>query len=332
MDSMILGFLNKLPSLGLVVIIFISLYFLGKAADYLVDQSVVLSKILNIPEAVVGATIVSLGTTIPEVTVSSMAALSGSPAMALGNAVGSIITNTTLILGIAALIGAVPIKKYFMKKQGLFSLVLAVFIMIMSLPALNDGLEGYLSRKIGFILIAILVFYIVMSIVRSPKGGEVSQEYKDKSALLQLFKIAIGVVLVIVSSKILIPSVQLTAERVGVPESIIAATLVAFGTSVPELMTSISAVKKGYGELAVGNVVGANILNILFVVGLSLSLSKDGMLVPGLFVKLQMPIMVLSIGLLLGLSMNKESKLRKVDGFILLGLYIAYLVFNYFFM
>lgn len=330
MDSLIFSTLEKMPTVGVVVIIFISLYVLGKAADFLVDEAITLSAMWRIPKAIVGATIVSLGTTIPEVTVSAMAAMNGNSDLALGNAIGSIITNTTLILGLAALIGKVPVDKGLMKKQGGMLIFSTLLLSVVSLPIFSASNQGLVSRKMGLMFLVLLVIYLYISINSTKNQMDDMEEVLEKrSNLVQLLRLFGGVLLVILSSKVLIPSVEITATRIGIPESVIAATLVAFGTSVPELMTSLTAVKKGHGELAVGNVIGANILNILFVVGGAAVISKEGLLFPSLYFKLQVPMMLLTSVVLYVIGMNKEGRLRKKDGAILLGAYILYIVLNY---
>lgn len=324
--------MENVPTLALILIIFGSIYILGKGADFLVDQAIILSMLWKIPTVIIGATIVSLGTTIPEVTVSLMATLNGNTDLALGNAVGSIITNTTLIMGLVCYIGVIKVDKNMVKKQGLFLAILSIIITIISLPIFSEGSNGVITRVMGFGLLVVLMIYIIVSIIGSKGSNEnaIESDTDTSSIVLQVFKLFIGVVIVVLSSKILIPAVEITAFRVGIPNSVIAATLVAFGTSVPELITAIVSVRKGHGELALGNIIGANILNILFVIGLSASVSKTGIIVPSLYFKLQMPMMIMSTVLLYLLAMNKEEEMKRKSGIILLTTYIVYLALNYF--
>lgn len=332
MDDFIFNLLNVLPTLGLAVVIFLSLYVLGKAADYLVNQAIVLSAIWGVPEVIVGATIISLGTTIPEATVSIVAALEGSADLALGNAIGSIITNGTLILGMSALIANIPIDRNLMKKQGGVLLGSTMLLGFTALPFIygdGDGV-GKVTRSMGVVFLVILGVYIYQSIKEGRSGASAGdQKVQDRSIVYQITRILIGTIFVIISSKILIPSVQITATRIGIPESVIAATLVAFGTSVPELMTSITAVRKGHGELAVGNVIGANILNILFVVGSGAVVSANGLIFPELYLKLQIPIMIIVTAGLFSMGMDKKGEINKKNGIVLIGIYIAYVILSY---
>ena len=329
MDDMIYAAIGSTPTIVLLVVIGISLYVLGKGADVLVNEAIGLSIRWGIPKIIIGATIVSLGTTIPEVTVSVFAAINGHPDLALGNAIGSIITNTALILGIASLVGVLPMDKKALGNQGRIQLATITLFTIISLPFISGGL---ISQKMGFVFLGLLGLYLIGTLIVSRKSkDEDSHEFnqEETALIVQLVKLAFGTFLVIISSKILIPSVEVTAIRVGIPQSIIAATLVAFGTSLPELVTSVTAVRKGHGALAIGNVTGANILNILFVVGGSAAVTKAGLEVPALFYKLQIPTMMVSIILFYLYSKNKDDIITKIQGAILLAVYIVYLVLSF---
>ncbi len=331
MDLILRNFLENVPTIGLVLVIGLSIYILGKGADYFVDQAIILSMLWKIPTVIVGATIVSLGTTIPEVTVSLLATLKGNTDIALGNAVGSIITNTSLILGLSAYIGVIPVNRKIMKNQGLGLLILTILVTGLSLPIFHGGGLGKITRGLGFLLLVILGVYIVKSIKDSKGTSDigVEEDVDGKPVFLQIIKLMLGAVVVVFASKFLIPSVEIIAFRVGIPDSIIAATLVAFGTSVPELITAITAMRKGHGELALGNIIGANILNILFVIGLSASVSKTGLTIPRIYSSLQMPLMIISTAVLYGLAMNKEGEMKRKSGLVLLSMYLVYLVLNY---
>ena len=329
MDDIIYAAIVGIPTIGLLLIIGMSLYVLGKGADVLVNEAIGLSIRWGIPKIIIGATIVSLGTTIPEVTVSVFAAINGHPDLALGNAIGSIITNTALILGIASLVGLLPMDKKALGNQGRIQLLTILLFSIISLPMISGGI---ISQKMGFLFLAFLALYIGGTLIISRKSTEEeSEEFNQEESPLiaQVIKLIFGTFLVIISSKILIPSVEVTAIRVGIPQSIIAATLVAFGTSLPELVTSVTAVKKGHGALAIGNVTGANILNILFVIGGSAAVTKQGLIVPTLFYKLQIPTMLISIVLFYLYSKNKDDIITKLQGSILLAVYIIYLGASY---
>ncbi len=341
-DEFIIDIVNMIPNstFGMIVlfaIIAVSLATLGKGADILVDEAVTLSYKWGVPKMLIGATIVSLGTTLPEVTVSVVSALQGSPDLALGNAVGSIICDTGLILGVAALINPLPFKKEVVNRQSWLQfgagilLVLPAFIFGNGLKAFSQG--GRIPQFVGWIFLVILVFYIFNTIRLAKKGkaDDCEEDLEvDKSSTIMVFvKLFIGIFLVILSSKILIPTVQETAIRLYIPETIIAATLVAFGTSLPELITAVTATRKGHGDLAIGNILGADILNVLFVVGAAASVTKGGLFVDVNFFKLLFPAMLFVLLVCkLAIEFSKE-KLNRVVGFILLSAYLLVTILSY---
>ncbi len=333
MDNLILGFLESFPSIFLLITIGISLYVLGKGADLLVDQAVSISLKWGIPKIIVGATIVSLGTTIPESSVSVISALKGNPDMALGNAIGSIIANTALILGLASMVGRVPVDRKAIERQGGILLLSSLILAVVSMPFFGDGVNGVVSQKVGVVFIIMLIYYIHSTIKwgkseLSEDEAEEVIETKDP-LLLQLIKMFFGVFVVVLSSKVLIPSVELLALRAKIPQAIIASTLVAFGTSLPELVTAITSVKKGHGDLAVGNVVGANILNILLVIGLSAAVTKEGLLMSLDFYKIQIPTMLLVLMVFFSFAKNDDGEISKKEGLLMMAIYTVYLFVNY---
>ncbi len=332
MDALLHQYLSSFPILLLLTVIAITLYTLSKGADVLVDEAVALSIQIGVPKLIIGATIVSLGTTLPEATVSVLAAVNGNPDLALGNAIGSVIVDTGLIIGIAALLGKLPIDDNIVKVQGRIQFLCGILLAVVSIPVFIATGDGHILQSVGFLFIALLIAYIFFSIRMARRSNVPAEiEVEDASPLpLRLLKLALGIALIILSSKVLIPSVEITALRVGIPESIIAATLVAFGTSLPELVTAVTAVRKGHGELAVGNVVGADILNVLFVVGSAAAVTKGGLPVPGDFYRLQIPAMILILGAFRLFSTTREREITKVEGSILFGFYAIYLFLNYF--
>lgn len=335
MDKIILNYLNTFPTIVLVLIIAVMLYILSKGADLLVDEAVGLSVRWGIPKMIIGATIVSLGTTLPEVAVSVFAALNGNPDLALGNAIGSIIADTGLIIGIAAIIGKLPVDKMTINRQGKVQILAGILLSIVCMPFfLKDGKRiGIIPQWMGWIFLVLLVLYIYISL-KWAKGSKAEDEAAasetQKSVVLQIIKMFLGIVLVIGSSKILIPSVEITAIRIGIPQSIIAATLIAFGTSLPELITAITSVRKGHGELAVGNIVGADILNVLFVVGSSASVTRGGLLVPQNFYKIQIPAMLMILICFRCFCKNKGGDvISKREGLCLTCIYAVYVLLSY---
>ena len=332
LDELLTNFVQGIPAgIGGFAILFgmilATLYVLGKGADILVDEAVLLSVKWGIPKMIIGATIVSLGTTLPEVTVSVLSALKGSAGLAMGNAVGSVICNTGLILGTSSLIAPLPFKKDVVSKPNLILCGSAALLILCSFV-----FKGRVPQYIGFVFLVLLTLYLIWTIksVKTSSSDSELEESADSSTLVIVLKLILGVVLVVLSSKILIPTVQETALRCRIPETVIAATLVAFGTSLPELITGITSAKKGHGDLAIGNVIGANILNILFVVGAAASVTRGGLAVEKNFFYLLYPSMLfMLLVLLLTLKFSKDSLKRGV-GLILLLSYLAVTVLSYF--
>ncbi|TGN19007.1 sodium:calcium antiporter [Leptospira idonii] len=342
MDEFLQASFQAFPLPVLILVIIASILFLGKAADVLVDEAVSLSTRWGVPKMIIGATIVSLGTTLPEVSVSVLSALDGNPGIALGNAVGSIICDTGLILGIAILISPPDIDKRLVNRQGWIQVGSGFLLFFAALPWLDvksawtEG--GLVSRETGFLFLALLGFYIYLSIKWSrSKPGEAEAGLDDvtemdSSPLWQiLIKLAVAIGVVIFSSKILIPSVQETAIRLSIPDSIIGATLVAFGTSLPELVTAIQASRRGHSELAVGNIIGADILNVLFVTGAAAAVTSPGLLAPKNFFQFYFPAMLIVLVLFrLGIFFSKD-KIKRPFGVFLLIIYVIATVAGYFF-
>ena len=280
-------------------VIFVSILILGKSADSLVDGAVTVSIRTGMPRVIVGATIVSIGTTFPEAVVSVLAAFQGAPDLALGNAVGSIICDTGLILGLACTISPLPLNREVVNRQGWVQFAAGLLLVALCVPFSNiqDVGEsgGVLPQWAGFLFLLLLVVYIVWSI-KLAKTASVEEEIEEdstKSTGVLVLLMAIAAAFVGVSSMGLIDGTIVVAKEFNVPQGVIAATIVAFGTSLPELVTSLAAVKRGQGELAVGNVIGADILNVLFVAGAAAAVTPAGLNADKIFFAFQFPAMLL---------------------------------------
>ena len=301
MEQWIEHLLVGLPSLGLLLIIAVMLGTLGKGADWLVHEAVILSSRWGLSKAVIGATIVSIGTTTPEAAVSVLSAQQGEPGLALGNAVGSIICDTGLILGLAALIAPLPFDRALASRLSNVQVGAGILMVAVCLPwsspasAFSDG--GILPQLAGVVFVILLALYIWQSIrwaSSTPSEAENSEATNSGEAgtFGTLLKLIGAIAIIVISAQILIPAVSIMAERIGVPKHIISATLVAFGTSLPELVTAIAAVRRNHGELVVGNIIGADILNVLFVAGVSASVTPGGLQADGQFFQFLFPAML----------------------------------------
>lgn len=327
-----------------------------KGADWLVEGAAGIAAKLGMPKVVIGATIVSLGTTSPEAAVSVLAAWQGDAGLALGNGVGSIIADTGLIFGVGCLMTRLPADRFVLNRQGWVQFGSAVMLagICFGLYALQ-GDAARIGRPIGALLVALLALYMYMSVKWSKqhsfgephlmgdgyddKFGVPSEDAEDTDQpmgkLIVMGLIGLGVV--ILAGDALVASVSEVAEaHWGIPQTVIAATLVAFGTSLPELVVGITAIRKGHAELLVGNVIGADILNVLFVIGAAalakpLPIIEPGTNQPYIFLWLHLPTMLLMLGLF-RLYINRATKTGNFSrwmGAPLVAMYVAYTVVGY---
>lgn len=293
---------------------------LVKGADWFVDGAAGIATRMGIPQIIIGLTIVALGTSAPEAAVSISAAARGSADITIGNIIGSNAINTLVILGIASVIVPIAVAKSTIKYEMPF--MIAVTALILGL-----GIDGNITRIDGVVLsIAFLAYLAYMFICarRNPEenGAEDPQTKRRPVWQLLLFTV-IGLVMIVFGSDFAVDGATGIAQRLGMSERMIGLTVVALGTSLPELFTSVMAARKGNADIAVGNIVGSNIFNILFVVGIS------SLIVPVPFASefiIDSLFVLLSAVLLLGCTIPKK-KLTRVGGIALLGFYIVYFVY-----
>jgi cation:H+ antiporter len=331
LDNLVAGF----SSIALLIIIVVCIVILSKGADWMIDGVVHLARRTGLPRIVIGATIISLGTTMPEAFVSVMAAWLGNPGLALGNGVGSIIADTGLIFGLTCLLTTVPVNQFILNRTGWVQVGAATLLVIISLIvlAILPG-QPILNRWVGFLLLFFLVGYMYITYVWAKQGGSaaIEGEQEDNSELTSLGKcwvmIVGGLFLIVVGARILVPSAAEIAHRIGVPEDVIAATMVAFGTSLPELMTAIAAVRKGHPEITVGNIVGADVLNCLFVIGAAAAARP--LSIPPNFYSFHFPAMLIILySFRYFIFRNRDGYFKKTQGAWLLGVYLVYLILQY---
>jgi len=327
-------FLSDTPFLLLFLFIAIFILILSKGADWMIDGAVNLAVRTGLPRIVIGATIISLGTTLPDAFVSVMAAFMGNSGLALGNGVGSIIADTGMIFGLTCILATVPVNQYILNRTGWVQVAAATLLVVIALASLiqNSG-DPQLHRWTGFLFLALLVLYLYTT-YRWAKEGESQEENQEKSeeataTLPKSFLLVIGgLIMVIFGARGLVPSAAEIAIRIGVPDDVIAATIVAFGTSLPELMTAIAALRKGYPEIIVGNIVGADVLNCLFVIGSAAAATP--LAIPVNFYYFHFPVMLLILySFRFFISINKDGTFRRWQGVWLMGIYIIYIVIQY---
>ncbi|MDD3382447.1 MAG: calcium/sodium antiporter [Bacilli bacterium] len=331
--------ISNLHIILILIILVVSLFILSKSADLLVDNAVKLSKIWGLSEVVIGATIVSLGTTLPELAASVISAVQGNGEFSVGNAIGSCITNTSLILGVALLFGIIPVRKRQTQKLTIF--IIATLLLTIPLVISYFVLGSFkIPQWLGIVMLVILPFYMAFLVIQEKKNPVTKEELEDEEKEIEeekpkqkiivlLLLLLVAALLIAVSASFLVDSAEVIALRIGIPDAIIASTLVAFGTSVPELSTAIAATKSKHGGLALGNVLGANILNILFVIGISSVLTVGGIVLSIEFVLINFIALALIIILFSIIAYNgKINKISKREGIILLIFYIAYVIAN----
>lgn len=306
------------------ILFMVGLILICIGGDRLVDAAVAIARKLGIPQIVVGATIVSLGTTLPEVLVSTTAAFDGSAAIAAGNAFGSIICNTALIAGLTQTIR--PAKKVeassLLWRSGFFFAVLIA----MNVYGYVTGAYG---RPVGMVLLLLFALYAYLNIRRSASEGEgAEEETKDQNVSVpkQLLILMVCAGFLYLGANLLVDNGIFIANAVGVPERVIAVTFIALGTSLPELVTSIVSLIKGYGNVGLGNVIGANILNMLLVIGIPAAVA--GIPLESSTVMVDMPISLLVMAILLvPILVRKRSS--RIQGACLLCIYVAYCILSF---
>jgi len=309
--------------------------FLLKGADILVDGSSSVARKLGISSFVIGLTVVAFGTSMPELVISTMAGLRGSSGIALGNIIGSNITNTLLILGISAVITPLLVKRATVNKEIPFSLlaVLAVGFLANDFLIDHTSPDG-LTRIDGLVLIlffSIFIYYtfgITKSkdnIFQKTVGGIKGEEVKTFGSAKSIVMIVAGLAALILGGQLLVNGAVGIAYAFGLSEALIGLTVVAVGTSLPELAASIVAARKGKTDIAVGNVVGSNIFNLLWVLGFSAVIASIGY---NPMLNVDMLILIAATILLLFLIYaGRRNILGRGEGAVLIGIYVCYLVF-----
>lgn len=325
----------------LLIAIGLALAALAETADRLVEAASRLAERLGMPTVVVGATIVALGTTMPEFAVSVLAAWSGKPGLALGNAVGSIIADTGLIFGLCALIAPLPASRFILMRQGRVQLGSAVLLAAFCYASFAIwGQTAVLGRSAGIVFLLLLFAYMRVSVswsksYRADHDADAEAACTPRSTpntLVSVISIVAALGVLALASDVLIDAVTVLAVRVGVPQVVIAATLVAFGTSLPELIVGVTAVRKGQLDLVVGNVIGADILNVLFVIGASalavpLPMIDPSAHPPEIFLVVHLPTMLVVLGVFRMLThwAVGRGKFSRWSGLSLVIIYLAYI-------
>ena len=315
-----------------VLLFAVGLVLLIKGGDWFVDGATGIAKRFNLPDIVVGATVVSIGTTLPEVMVSTTGALQGSGAMAYGNAIGSIICNTALIAAISIVCNPGPVNTKSMKTPAMF------FFGSAALYCLASYVLGTFPRWMGFVMLSIFVVYTVLTVRNGLKNpdeahAEEEEEGKQRTLVAELVLLVLGAAVIAVGADLLVEHGQIIARGLGVPETVVALLFVALGTSLPELVTTITSLRSGHASLGVGNVIGANVFNLVLVSGVAVSLApfdvpcENTLLDTGLNMSLvfEIPVMLGVMALMIFPTLASK-KLARWQGIALLGIYIAFCI------
>ena len=308
-----------------VLFLVIGFVLLVKGADYFVDGAAAAAKLMKISALVIGLTVVAFGTSAPELAVSLSAAVKGSNEIAMGNVVGSNMLNFYLILGISAVIVPVAAKKVVLKRDFVVSLAAALIVMVLG------AFGTALGRIDGFVLTLCVISYVAALVIYSKKKGvESDEEFEVMSPIKCVLCIILGLAAVVLGGQLVVTGAQYIATILGMSETLIALTVVAFGTSLPELVTSVIAAKKGESDLALGNVLGSNIFNLLFILGLSSFIQPivpTGDAVMGFReTLLDLGILIVSSIVFLPFVYKKEKFTRKI-GIAMLVFYVLYFAF-----
>lgn len=313
-------------ALGLVLLI--------KGGDWFVDGATGIARRFRLPDIIVGATVVSIGTTLPEVMVSTTGALLGQGAMAYGNAIGSIICNTALIAAISVTCNPGPVNVKTMKMPVFF------FFTSAAVYCLAAYWLGTFPRWLGIIMLVIFVVYLIANVrqgLRYPEetAEEAESATASRSLAMELVLLVIGAALIAYGANLLVEHGTIIAQKLGVPETVIALTFVALGTSLPELITTITSLKKGHASLGIGNVIGANVFNLVLVSGMAVTIAPFDVPVGKLLLGqnaslvLDIPLMLL-VMLLLTVPALAKKRLSRWQGITLLCIYTAFCAFQFF--
>ena len=317
-----------------VLLFFLGFVLLIKGGDWFVDGAVGIAHRFHLPELLIGATVVSIGTTLPEVMVSSQAAIIGNSGISYGNAIGSVICNTALIAALTAAVRPCAVNRDALK------LPVAVFFLAAALYAVFAYTFGAFSRWMGILFLCLCLLYLILTVRQMKAHPEdvSSKDEEEEDKLSPLWKdivfLVIGAACIAIGANLLVENGTLIASALGVPDSVIGLAMVALGTSLPELITAITSLVKGHNSLSLGNVIGANIFNILLVSGMAITISPftipSEKLLFGRNASLVLDIpLMLAVMAILCLPAIKNGKLKRWQGILLLAVYFAFTVFQF---
>ncbi len=317
-----------------VLLFLVGFALLIKGGDWFVDGAVGIAHRFHLPELLIGATVVSIGTTLPEVMVSAQAAAEGNAGISYGNAIGSIICNTSLIAALTVAIrpGKVDPRSFRLPTAFFFAAAISYALVAYTL--------GRFARWMGVAYLLVFAGYMILSTVQMKKHPELAEDEEgeepqtEKPLWKELLLLVVGAAAIALGARFLVDNGTLIAAALGVPDSVIGLTMVALGTSLPELITAITSLVKGHGALSLGNVIGANLFNIILVSGMAITISPFAIpaekTIAGLNSSLvvDLPVMLFVMALLC-LPTLKTGRLRRYQGVVLLAIYAAFTVYQF---
>ena len=317
-EKMVLSFL--LLIIGFVLLV--------KGADFFVEGSSTIAKYLKIPSIIIGLTIVAMGTSAPEAAVSTIAGINGSNDIAVSNVLGSNIFNLLVVVGVSAIIKPINIQNQIIRKEYPFMLMSTIVLIVMSFDVvIGNNVDNMITRSEAIILLifmCVFMYSIVSSALQSRKINSSDEAVKPKYGIpLSIVFTLGGLAGIIIGGQFVVDSAEKIALGVGMSETLVGLTIVAIGTSLPELVTSIVAARKGESDIAIGNVVGSNIFNILFVLAVSAVITPMGVNVLCLT---DMLILVAASLFAYAFCITKN-KVSRLEGIILTATYVAYLIY-----
>ena len=307
-----------------IVLLIVGFILLIKGADVFVEGASKVAAMMNIPQIVIGLTIVAFGTSAPEAAVSITSALKGTSGIGIGNIIGSNIANVLLILGIAGMIGTLSVKSNTYKIETPFVIVISAVLLFLGAS------DNMLSRTDGVILWVLFLIFLAYLYYLTKHGDDSAiddvPELSDNDRMWKLIvMIVLGIVAVVVGSQVSVDAASAIATALGVSDRIIGLTIVSVGTSLPELVTSVNASLKGRNDIAIGNIIGSNIFNILFVLGTASLVAPMGIPFASHF--LYDGIIAIAAIVLFMLFIGKDMKLKRYGAFVMLICYIGYIIY-----
>lgn len=311
-----------------IILLVVGLVLIIKGGDFFVDASVWVAEVLKMPKFLIGATLVSIATTLPEMIVSVIAVCEGNLAITVGNALGSVTANTGLILAISAIFVSSSIERRDFGIKSALILISTFIILLFSILA--DAKFGYIPSILSIIILVYYMYETAVSAKKAQKNTEDSLEttkerVSAKKVIFNIFKFILGAAGIVLGADLLVSNASFVASKLGVSDGIIAITIVAVGTSLPELITTITSIVKKQGDLGVGNIIGANIIDLTLILPVCSIISGGNLLIEPQSLYLDIPAcLVISAAAVIPALIFK--KFTKIQGILILILYITYVI------